>query len=77
MINFANTNHVTHIGISYLQLHIHNPEVANTRFQYKSRDLYWPDECKHDPIQVHIVRISANESLCYITKQDKCTYGSK
>ncbi len=24
--------------------------------------------CKHDPIQVHIVRIWTNESLCYIAK---------
>ena len=30
--------------------------------------------CKHDPIQVHIVRISANESLCFIAKKDKVSY---
>ncbi len=42
MINFANTSHVTRFGIFYSQLH--NPEVANTRFQYESCDLYWPDD---------------------------------
>ncbi len=39
---FTNTSHVTRIGISYSKLH--NPEVANTRFQYESCDLYWPDD---------------------------------
>ncbi len=38
LCEIANTSHVTCIGISYLQLH--NPEVANTRFQYESCDLY-------------------------------------
>ena len=35
----ANTGHLTRIGISYL--HLHDPEVANTRFQYESYNVYW------------------------------------